>query len=213
MHIPRLHTFAPFDRGAKARWLLHCLGIPFDDRQLDRKKKENESPEYLALNPQGRVPVLEFGDTVIFESGAICLYLADLHPEKGLAPKPTDALRPLYLQWMFFASATLDTIQTRIMVIEDIEEGSDLRNAKESALMQDWRDALEALDRALAEGPHLLGRRLSAADICVSYHLYRCTLWPELDTHIDSFPKVRDYLERMKRDPIAEKFGVFSQSG
>src|SRR4051812_13089818 len=206
--LPRLHTLAPHDRGAKARWLLHELGVPFEDIHLDRANKEHESEAFLRLNPLGRVPVLQLGGTTIFESGAICLYLADLHSEKGLAPKLTDPLRPEYLQWMLFASATIDPIQTRIMVIEDIPEDSDLRKQKESALIQDWRDALEAVDRALEKGPNLLGRQFTAADICVSYPLHRCTLWPELDIHIDERPRVRTYLERMRGNPIAAELGV-----
>ncbi len=210
----RLHTFAKFDRGAKVRWLLHELGVAFEERVVDRAKKENESPEYLKMNPMGRVPVLEIDGTVFFESGAICTYLADLYPEKRLAPPMSNPReRAQYLQWMFFASATIDTIQTRIMVIEDIEEGSAVRIKKEAALMSDWRDALTSLDRALAKSGYLVGDRLTAADICVSYHLYRCTLWPELDVHLNDFTQVRNFLERMKQMPAAVRNEVFTQGG
>ena len=68
----RLHSLVPFDRSVKARWLLNEMGVTYEDRLLDREKKEHESPAFLKLNPMGRVPVLEIGDKVLFESGAIC---------------------------------------------------------------------------------------------------------------------------------------------
>src|SRR5438045_243014 len=98
----RMTSIDTFDRSAKPRWLLLELGLSFEDHRLNPKAGDLDSPEFLRLNPMGRVPVLEIGDAVLFESGAICLFLADLHPEGGLAPPPSSPLRPEYLQWMLF---------------------------------------------------------------------------------------------------------------
>jgi glutathione S-transferase len=210
-NLIRLYSLTPYDRAAKARWMLTELGLAFEDRRLNRQAKEHESPEFLRLNPMGRVPVLEHGDSVIFESGAICAYLGDLHLDKGLAPALASPQRAQYQQWMYFASATLDTIQTRIMVIEDIPAG-EVRTQKEAALVSDLRDAMSALDQTLAHQSYLVANRFSAADVCVSYQLYWLTLWPELNVVIDEFPKVVAYLERMKNSPSALKADVFSYS-
>ena len=93
----RLYSFTAYDRGAKVRWLLAELGVQFEVRRLDRSKNEQESPEFLRLNPMGRIPVLQVGEITIFESGAICAYLADLHMEQGISPPLTSPDRAKYL--------------------------------------------------------------------------------------------------------------------
>lgn len=210
--IIRIYSLTSFDRGAKARWLLTEMGLPYESKMLDRESREHEGPEFLRLNPMGRVPVLQFGDTVIFESGAICAFLADLYLEKGLAPALSSPDRARYQQWMYFAAATLDVIQTRIMIIEDIPEGQ-VRTQKESALLAEVRDAMNTLDLALSRADYLVGNRMSAADICVSYHTYWFSLWPELDVIMREFPRVVSYIERMRKTPSAVKADVFSYEG
>ena len=205
----RLHGLVSFDRSAKARWLLTELGLEFQDRWLNRETKEIESAEFLRLNPMGRIPVLEIGDQAMCESGAICAYLADRYLESGLAPALDSPGRMHYQQWMYFASATLDVIQTRIMVIEDIPAG-EVRTEKEAALVSELHDALTTLDSTLAKNTYLVANKFSAADICVSYHLYWLKLWPELDAEWRKFPRLHTYLERLQQMPSAIKANVFS---
>jgi len=209
-HPPiRFHALAVYDRGAKARWLLSELGVPYETRMLDREKKENESPEYLRLNPMGRAPTLEFGDTVIFESGAILSFLADHFADGGLAPAPASSHRGEYLKWMYFAASTLDPIQTRIMIVEDIPAG-ELYDKKFPAIVSDLNDALETLDLALAKSKYLVNDSFTAADIAVGYHLSWSRLWPELDEHIVKHPRVTEYLDRLKNLPSAVAAKAFS---
>ncbi len=208
----RIHSIAPYDRGAKARWLLTEIGVPFDTRWLDREKREHEGHDFLRLNPMGRVPVMEIGDQVLFESGAICAHLGDLFTDRGIAPPLGSPQRTDYQQWMYFAAATLDAFQARIMIIEDIPPG-ELQTSKLEALQSDLREALLALEQTLAKGPYLLGSRFTAADICVSYHLYWCRLWPELDEVFQDFSRVRSYLERLESMPSAVSAKVFSYPG
>lgn len=205
----RFYSLASYDRGAKARWLLTELGIAFETRMLDRKEKENDSPEFLRLNPMGRVPVMEIGDTAVFESGAICAYLADRYLDRGLAPGLSSPDRAKYLQWMYFSDSTLDQIQTRIMIIEDIPPG-EVQIGKETRLLSDFHDALTAIDQDLIRNDYLVANRFSAADISVSYHLYWCAMWPELNGVLFKFPRVATYVERMKKMPSAVKANVFS---
>ena len=204
----RLHGFRTWDRSGKARWTLTELGLPFENRWLNSEKKEHETPEYLKLNPMGRVPVLEIDGHLFFESNAICLYLADRFGQKKLAPSPDSPDRPRYLQWMFFSEATIAPIQAKIQIVEDIPPG-ELFQKKESALTSDFNDVLETLDQGL-RGDFLLGDRLSTADLCVSYQLFFAMLWPELATHADRHPRVLAYLERMKKLPSADKCKIFS---
>jgi glutathione S-transferase len=208
----RLYGIVPYDRSAKARWLLTELSIPFEDRWLNTEKKENESPEFLRLNPQGRVPVMETEEGAIFESSAILAFLADRHLERGMAPALDSPDRAIYQQWMYFGAATLDAIQARIMIIEDIPAG-EVQKKKEADLVEILQDGMEALDRTLSKHSYLVANRLSAADLSVSYHLYWCTLWPELNAVVQKFPKVVDYLARLRQLPSAIKSKTFSYEG
>ncbi len=208
----RLYGLAPYDRSAKIRWLLTELGITFENRWLDRDKKENESPEFLKLNPMGKIPVLQIGDQAMFESGAICAHLGDFYADRGIAPQPGSSERAEYQQWMYFASSTLDTFQTRVMIIEDIPAG-EVQSAKLSALQSEMHDAMMALDRTLSQNSYLVGNRFTVADMCVSYHLYWCKLWPELESVAKEFPNVTAYMERMVAKPSAVKAKAFSYEG
>ena len=205
----RLYSFFPFDRSAKVRWTLTELGLPFEDHQLDREKSENTSEEYLRWNPMGRVPVLRIGDQAMFESAAICAHLADLHIDRGLAPALNSPDRAEYQKWMYFAASTLDVFQTCAMIIEDIPQGP-VFTAKTQKLEEDLRDALTAMDRVLAKNEFMVGNRFSVADINLSYALYFQVLWPELAAIHAEFPRIGQYLERMKKHPTAVQAKVFS---
>jgi glutathione S-transferase len=212
----RIHGAFPYDRGGKSRWLLTEMGIPYENRWLNPEKGDFESPEYLKLHPMGRVPSLQVGDTTMFESGAMVEFLADRYAqqlgEKALAPELTSPHRATYLQWLYFASNTIDPMQTRIMIIEDIAAG-EVRTTKETALVNELRDAVHAMDLTLSKNSYLVAHRFSAADICVGYHLYWLKLWPELNVVIEAFPKVVAYLDRLKKMPSAVESKVFSYEG
>jgi len=98
---------------------------------------------------------------------------------------------------------------TPLPVIEDIPPGN-IFSQKESALISDFQDALEAIDQTLTCSPYLVSSQFSAADICVGDHLYGCALWPELDAIIQTFPRIISYMKRLKEMPSAIQANVFS---
>ena len=100
--------FAPGTRATRIAFLLEELGVPWHKVTLDLAQREHKAPAYLAINPNGVVPALKDGDTVIFESVAIALYLADRYTQKGLAPPPDSPLRGRYLSWMVWSMTTLE---------------------------------------------------------------------------------------------------------
>jgi glutathione S-transferase len=208
----RIHGAFPYDRGAKARWLLAELGVQFENHWLRMEDGENEKPAHLRLHPMGRIPAMEFGDVTLFESGAMCAYLADQFIDRGLAPSLSSPNRAKYEQWMYFATSTIDPMQTRMMIIEDIPAG-ELRTTKETALLGEFRDAMSALDQTLGKHGFLVAGKFSASDISVGYHLYWCTFWPEFDGIIREFPSVVAYLERLKNMPSAVEAKVFTYAG
>src|ERR1044072_7174138 len=96
----------PMSRGRIIRWLLEEVGQPYRTELIDYGTT-GKSPEYLAINPMGKVPTIVHGDTVITECGAICAYLADAFPEAGLAPQPGSKLRGPYYRWLFFGAGPI----------------------------------------------------------------------------------------------------------
>lgn len=197
-----IYGAASFDRGGKIRWLLTEMGLKYESRWLNPRKGEQESPAFLKLNPMGRIPVAEIDGKIMFESGAICTYLADLHLDKGMAPALTAPERADYLKWMYFASATVDAIHGKNDLLEEIPS-SEARTAQMKELQDDLRGALEALDQTLSKSEFLVGNRFSTADICVSYQLFWLRLGPELKPVMDQFPRVEAYIDRMVTRPAA----------
>ncbi|UTI65831.1 glutathione S-transferase family protein [Paraconexibacter antarcticus] len=103
-----MHLFhIPGSRSTRVVWALEEIGAPYDLTVLDRTQKQSE--EHLARHPLGRVPVMELDDgQLMFESAAICLHLADLHPESGLLPPVGTSARALAYQWTLFAMTELE---------------------------------------------------------------------------------------------------------
>ena len=93
--------------------LLAELGVEYELILVDRKAEAQKSHEYLRLNPTGRIPTLIDERKPIFESAAICLHLCDNHPEKELVPKVDDPNRPLFFQWLFYLTSS---VQSELMV-------------------------------------------------------------------------------------------------
>jgi glutathione S-transferase len=205
----KIYGSGPYDRGAKARWLLTEMGVDFETTWLDVEGGALESPEFRKINPLGRVPAVEINGRAMFESGAICTYLADLYPEKGMAPKLNTPERMQYEQWMYFTMATLDVFMSRMMIIEDIAPGPVFQTKMET-LLSDVETAFAHLDSVLSKNQFLVGNRLTAADISVSYHLFWCTFWPEFKTIIDQNKNLSSFLSRMRENPSARKVEVFS---
>src|SRR4051812_49195832 len=99
----------PMSRGRIVRWMLEELGQPYRTELLDYAGSM-KAPDYLALNPMGKVPAIRHGSQVVTEAAAICAYLADAFPAAGLAP-PTDR-RAAYYRWLFFAAGPVEQATT-----------------------------------------------------------------------------------------------------
>src|SRR5580698_4149135 len=97
----------PMSRGRIVRWMLEETGAPYQTQILDYASTL-KGPEYLAINPMGKVPAIKHGDVVVTEAAAICAYLADAFPGAGLAPPPGDRLRGPYYRWLFFAAGPVE---------------------------------------------------------------------------------------------------------
>lgn len=149
----------PQSRGRIVRWMLEEVGQPYRTEVL-QYAASMKSPEYLAINPMGKVPALKHGDAVITECGAICAYLADAFPQAGLAPPLGDPRRGPYFRWMFFAAGPIEAAITNKSLGVDVPP-----ERKPMVGYGSIEDTFDAAETALRRGPFLLGDQFSAADV------------------------------------------------
>lgn len=149
--------------------LLRELGVPFQLVLVPRAQRAHKSPDYLKLNPNGLIPVLQDGDLVLYETAAIAMHLADTHPSAGLLPPVGTPARAEALKWLVWLSATMQATLIHYFYPERlVDEG----NADGAAQVkrhchQRVLGHLQQLDAQLAVhgGPWLLGERFSLVDV------------------------------------------------
>lgn len=153
----------PMSRGRIARWMLEETGADYRAELLDYGPAM-KAPEYLAINPMGKVPALRHGETVVTESAAICAYLADAFPEAGLAPPPER--RGAYYRWLFFAAGPLESAAVnRALAFEVPADKQVMAGYGTYALV------LDTLQRHLEANPYAAGDSFTAADVYLGAHI------------------------------------------
>jgi glutathione S-transferase len=155
----------PQSRGRIIRWMLEEVGCAYDTQVLDYGTTM-KAPEYLAVNPMGKVPAIRHGDTIVTEAAAICAYLADAFPDAGLAPPPGNPRRGSYYRWMFFASGPVEAVVTgkALGLLAPADK-------KAMAGYGSYEEVLDALERAVSGGEWLCGEQFTAADLYVASQL------------------------------------------
>ena len=155
---PILYT-NPRSRGRIVRWMLEEVGCPYTV-EIVGYGPPMKSPEYLAINPMGKVPALVHGGQVITESGAICAYLADAFPEAGLAPPAGE--RGAYYRWLFFAAGCVEpALISKALGHVPPEDRQGMVGYGTYEL------TLNALEQAVSGRSFVAGDRFSAADVYV----------------------------------------------
>jgi len=163
----------PNTRTLRVTWMLEELGLDYDYRLVDMAKGESRSPQYLSINPAGKVPTLEADGAILTESAAILNYLATLKPDIELVPAPTNAFRRAqYDQWCFFAIGELEqplwTIgKNKFALPKEHRCGEILATAS-----WEFQRALELLSTGLGDQAYILGEHFSAADILLAHTLF-----------------------------------------
>jgi glutathione S-transferase len=154
----------PMSRGRIARWMLEETGCPYTAEVIDYGPAMR-SPDYLAINPMGKVPAIRHGDTVVTECAAICAYLADAFPEAGLAP-PT-AERGNYYRMLFFAAGPLEAAVTNHTL------GFDPQGERNQGMAGygSYARLLDGLEKLVPAEGYVAGPRFSAADVYLGAHI------------------------------------------
>lgn len=166
---------APNTYAMSAQAILEELGVPYELNWVTIFS-ETPDPDFIRVSPHGRVPALVDAHGPVFESGAIALYLADKHPEAGLAVPADHPQRARMLQWLFYLSSTLQPdviIQFHPAFYFD---GPDDQSRLKAASLARLAKVLATIDDALDPGPFFLGEQMTVCDICLATQ----AVWPEI---------------------------------
>jgi glutathione S-transferase len=174
-------------------------GQPYERVLTDITKGAQKTPEYLAINPMGKVPALQDGEATLAEAAAICAYVAERYPQAQLAPPVGDPKRAKYLYWLFFAPSCIEPAMVQLATKIEM-----------SPVSAGWGDAqrvFDVLDAALAKGPWILGENFSAADIAIGSGLNFAV---RLFKMAPSRPSFERYLDACAARPAFQRAGVLA---
>ncbi len=173
-------------RATIVQWYLEELGVPYEFVQLDLQGKEQRQPEFLAINPMGKVPAIDDDGFKLWESGAILLYLAQKH---GKMPDYTEQQAEIF-QWVLFANATLST-------------GLFIEATRETETPK----LLTPLSDRLQQHSYMMGEEFTVVDVAVGSVLGYLQMMVKLD--YSPYPGVMNYVQSITTRPAFQK--VMSQ--
>lgn len=152
----------PMSRGRIVRWMLEEVAVPYQTELLAYGSAVGamKAPEYLAINPMGKVPAIRHGKTIVTECAAICAYLADAFPDAELAPAPSD--RGDYYRWLFFAAGPLESAVTNRSLGFEVSV-----EQQKTAGYGSFDAVVDTLETTVANRSYIAGDRFSAADVYV----------------------------------------------
>lgn len=193
----KLYELAP-TRSIRARWVLQELGVEFEAISINLQAGEHRAPDFLAINPTGKLPVLVDGEQIITESVAIALYLGEKYPESNLVP--TDLLlRAQLYRWLLFTATELEQPLWRIAHHTFIYP-EELRLLAEIPLArQDFISMAAVLENHMLDRQFVVGEHVTVADFVLGYTLD----WANEVQLLATFPTLVDYMERMYKRPKA----------
>lgn len=175
----------PMSRGRIARWMLEEVGEPYETHILDYGTSM-KAPDYLAINPMGKVPAIRHRDHVITEGAAICAYLADAFPQAELAPPLEE--RHDYYRWLFFAAGPVESaVVNKALGVEVPAE------RERTTGYGNLETTINALVTAVDGKDYIAGNRFSAADVFVGSQIG----WGLQFGSIEKRPEFVSYWERI----------------
>ncbi|NEX62049.1 glutathione S-transferase family protein [Noviherbaspirillum galbum] len=188
--------------------LLNELKLPHELIFVDQEKGMHRQPEYMKLNPTGRIPVLVDGDMVLFETAAICLHLVDTHPEAGLAPAPGTKERAEFYKWLVYLTNTLQaeliTYFYPDRLVDDAAQAAVVKRHAEERVgsMLDLMESHLADKAAAGQGPFFLGDRLSVVD----HYAFMLSRWTRgMQNPARNRPQLSRFQQMMLARPAVKK--------
>jgi glutathione S-transferase len=193
---------SPQSRSIRPRWLLEEIGAPYEVKTISLADGDQKKPDYLKLNPNGAVPTLVDGDLVLWESAAICQYLADKFPDKRLAPPVGTPERGKYYQWIHYAMSGLEPAAVTIFMHTIQRPEADRVPALVNEAKERLSAAVKVVDDAVAGREWILGSQFTAADVMVGSTLAWCQMMGMLG---DQSPNAAAYLGRCAARPAFQR--------
>jgi glutathione S-transferase len=193
----KLYEFAP-TRSIRARWTLQELGVDFEPVTVNLVAAENRRPDFLKLNPAGKLPVLVDGDLVLSESIAIVSYLAEKYPEKGLAPRQPQARAELN-RWLLFTATELEQPLWRIARHTGLYEEADRSPADIGLASREFVTMARLVESHIQHREFVAGPTVSIADFVLAYTLD----WGNEVGLLQDCPNLVAYMNRMYARPNA----------
>jgi glutathione S-transferase len=189
-----LYHAAP-SRSSVALWMLEEIGQPYEIKLVSLSDGDNLKPDYLAINPMGKVPALLHGDTVITEVAAICTYLADEFPEAKLNIPVGSPCRGIYLKWLFFGPGCLEPAI--------VDRAAPRKDPPRRAMLGygDFDMTMDVVAKAVEKGPYLMGEQFTAADVVIGANIR----WSMIFKLLPERKEFVDYAARLAARPATQR--------
>jgi glutathione S-transferase len=181
-------------RSSVVRWMLEETGEPYDIQLVRLTEGDQMKPDYLAINPMGKVPALRHGEVVITEGAAICTYLADAFPQARLNVPIGDPRRGIYLKWLFFGPSCVEP------AITDRAFPRAEQPRRGMLGYGDFDTVMEVVAKAVAKGPCLMGEQFTAADVVVGSGVR----WGTMFKLMPDRPEFEPYVARLTQRPALQ---------
>ncbi len=194
--MPELTLYhASPSRSSVVLWMLEELGQPYDIKLLSLKQGDNMKPDFLAINPMGKVPTLRHRDTIVTELAAICTYLADEFPDAKLNVPVGAPRRGVYLKWLFFNPGCLEPAL--------IDRAAPRKEPPRRGMLGygDFDTVMNVLVKAIEKGPWLMGEQFTAADVVIGANIR----WGMVFKMLPERKEFTDYAARIAARPAAQR--------
>ena len=187
--------WSPRSRSFTALWLMEETGQPYERVLTDIATGAQKKPEYLAINPMGKVPALKHGDTVITEVAAICAYLADEFPQKKLNVPVGTPRRGVYLKWLFFGPGCIEPAM--------IDRAAPRKEEARRGMLGygDFDTTMNTVAKAVERGPWIMGEQFTAADVVIGSNIR----WGTMFKLMPERKEFTNYAARIAARPAAKR--------
>jgi glutathione S-transferase len=182
-------------RSSIVLWMLEELGQPYDVKLIKLSEGDNLKPDFLAVNPMGKVPALDHKGTVNTESSAICTYLADEFPQAKLNVPVGTPRRGLYLKWLFFGPGCFEPAV--------IDRAAPRKEEARRGMLGygTFETTMDTVAKAIAQGPWLMGDQFTAADVIIGANIR----WGTMFKLVPERPEFSAYAGRIAARPAAQR--------
>jgi glutathione S-transferase len=182
-------------RSSVVLWMLEELGQPYDIKLIKLSEGDNLKPDYLAINPMGKVPALDHRGTIITEMAAICTYLADEFPQAKLAVPIGTPARGVYLKWLFFGPGCFE--------LAVIDRAAPRKEEARRAMLGygSFDTTMDVVAKAVEKGPWLMGEQFTAADVVIGANIR----WGTMFKLVPERPEFAAYAARIAARPAVQR--------